>query len=192
MKHIADRFVVLLDANVLFPFRKRNILLRFYHAGLYRARWSGQILDEWTRNLLSLRPDLSASINSQLDAMRREFPEALVTGYERLIEGLELPDPDDRHVLAAAILSGAQHIITENLADFPTDALEPFTIEAIDADEFLSRTYDLYPTEALQVCRTTRLAYRNSAITPSEFVLDLTAKGLPKFASRLRPNRGLL
>ena len=68
MKHIADRFVVLLDANVLFPFRKRDILLRFYHAGLYRARWSDQILDEWTRNLLSLRPELSASIGSQLDA----------------------------------------------------------------------------------------------------------------------------
>lgn len=192
MKHIADRFVVLLDANVLFPFRKRDILLRFYHAGLYRARWSSQILEEWTRNLLSLRPDLSASINSQLDAMRREFPEALVTGYERLIEGLELPDPDDRHVLAAAILSGAQHIITENLSDFPAEALEPFAIEAIDADEFLSRTHDLYPTEALQVCRTTRLAYRNPAFTPSEFVLDLTARGLPKFASRLRPSRGLL
>ena len=94
MKHIADRFVVLLDANVLFPFRKRDILLRFYHAGLYRARWSGQILDEWTRNLLSLRPDLSASISSQLDAMRREFPEALVTGYERLIEGLESGSAD--------------------------------------------------------------------------------------------------
>ena len=192
MKHIADRFVVLLDANVLFPFRKRDILLRFYHAGLYRARWSGQILDEWTRNLLSLRPDLSASISSQLDAIRREFPEALVTGYERLIEGLELPDPDDRHVLAAAILSGAQHIITENLADFPADALEPFAIEAIDADDFLSRTYDLYPTEALQVCRATRVSYRNPPFTPSEFVLDLTAKGLPKLASRLRPNRGLL
>lgn len=192
MKHIADRFIVLLDANVLFPFRKRDILLRFYHAGLYRARWSGQILDEWTRNLLSLRPDLSASISSQLDAMHREFPEALVTGYERLIEGLELPDPDDRHVLAAAILSGAQHIITENLADFPADALEPFAIEAIDADDFLSRTYDLYPTEALQVCRATRVYYRNPPFTPSEFVLDLTAKGLPKLASRLRPNRGLL
>ena len=67
-----------------------------------------------------------------------------MTGYERLIEGLELPDPDDRHVLAAAILSGATHIITENLTDFPADALDPFAIEAIDTDDFLSRTYDLY------------------------------------------------
>lgn len=192
MKHLADRFVVLLDANVLFPFRKRDLLLRFYHTGLYRARWSDEILREWTRNLLSRRPDLSASINSQLDAMRREFPEALVTGHERLIEGISLPDPDDRHVLAAAVLCGAQHIVTENLADFPADALEPFAIEAIGTDEFLSRTYDLYPTEALQVCRTTRLSYRNPAFTPSEFVLDLTAKGLPKFASRLRENRELL
>lgn len=49
MKHIADRFVVVLDANVLFPFRKRDVLLRFCEAGLFRARWSPQILDEWTR-----------------------------------------------------------------------------------------------------------------------------------------------
>ena len=192
MKHIADRLVVLLDANVLFPFRTRDVLLRFYHAGLFQARWSPQILDEWTRNLLTLRPELSDSIAAQLRAMREAFPEALVTGHESLIKGLDLPDPDDRHVLAAAIRCGAQHIVTENLSDFPAAALEPFSIEAIDADEFLSRTYDLYPTEALEVCRTIRTSYRNPPFTSSEFVFDLTARGLPKLASRLRPNRALL
>ncbi len=149
MKHIADRFVVVLDANVLFPFRKRDVLLRFCQAGLFRARWSGEILDEWTRNLLAQKPHLAESIQSQLKAMQEAFPEALVTGYEPLIEALVLPDPDDRHVLAAAIRCGAQHIVTENLADFPDHALKAFSIRAIDADEFLSRTFDLYPAEAL-------------------------------------------
>ena len=109
----ADRRVALLDANVLFPFRKRDILLRFHQAGLFRARWTERILDEWTLNLLELKPHLESSVRSQRHAMREHFAEALVTGYEPLIEILELPDADDRHVLAAAIRCGAQYIVTD-------------------------------------------------------------------------------
>lgn len=137
MRYVADRFVVILDANVLYPFRKRDVLLRFYQAGLFRARWSEQILDEWTRNLLKNRPDLENSVRSQLQAMDKHFPEALVTGHMALVDALMLPDMDDRHVLAAAIVCGAQHIVTENLSDFPEDRLAEYDIEAIDADEFL-------------------------------------------------------
>jgi len=192
VKHVADRFVVLLDANVLFPFRKRDVLLRFYHAGLFRARWSEQILDEWTRNLLAQKPHLEDSVRSQQRAMQEHFPEALVTGHEPLIGAVNLPDPDDRHVLAAAIQCGAQHIVTDNLADFPAERLEPYDIEAIDADEFLSRTFDLYPAEALAVLRQLRAQYRNPPYSPPEFVLDLTAKGLPKLAARVRQHRAFL
>jgi predicted nucleic acid-binding protein len=192
LKHIADRFVVVLDANVLFPFRKRDVLLSFYHAGLFRARWSGKILDEWTQSLLDQKPHLAESIQSQLEAMRDAFPEALVTGYEHLVEGLTLPDPDDRHVLAAAIRCGAQHIITENLAHFPGEALAEYCVEAIDADEFLSRTFDLYQSEAIEVLKLMRHRYKNPPFTPPEFIMDLTAKGLSKLASRLRPFRTLL
>lgn len=192
MKHVADRFVVLLDANVLFPFRKRDVLLRFYHAGLFRARWSGQILEEWTRNLLEQKPQLENSVRSQQRAMQEHFPEALVAGHEPLIAALELPDPDDRHVLAAAIQCGAQHIVTDNIADFPADRLAPYDIEAIEADEFVSRTFDLYPAEALAVLRQLREHYRNPPYSPPEFVLDLTAKGLPKLAARVRQHRTFL
>lgn len=192
MKYVADRFVVVLDANVLFPFRKRDVLLRFFHAGLFRARWTAEILDEWTRNLLALKPHLSDSIQSQMAAMRENFPDSLVTGYQPLIQGLALPDVNDRHVLAAAIRCGAQHIVTENLADFPQDVLAKFCIEAIGADEFLSRTFELYPSEALEILKFMRENYKKPAFTPSEFVMDLTAKGLPKLASRLRPARSFL
>ena len=189
MSNVADRFVVILDANVLFPFRKRDVLLRFYHAGLFRARWSEQILDEWTRNLLALKPHLADSIRAQQRAMQEHFPEALVIGYEQLVAALDLPDLDDRHVLAAAIQCGAQHIVTDNLADFPANRLEPYDIEAIDADEFLSRTFDLYHAEALAVLRQLRAHYNNPAYKPPEFVLDLTAKGLPKLAARVRQSQ---
>ena len=184
MTQPADPRVTLLDATVLFPFRKRDILLRFHHAGLFRARWTERILDEWTLNLLEQKPQLEPSVRSQRHAMREHFQEALVTGYEPLIGTLELPDADDRHVLAAAIRCGAQPIVTDNLADFPATVLGRFDIEAVDADGFLSRTFDLYPSEALGVLRTLREAYSNPPFTPSAFVRDLTAKGLPRLAAQ--------
>jgi predicted nucleic acid-binding protein len=192
VRYVADRFVVILDANVLYPFRKRDVLLRFYQAGLFRARWSEQILDEWTRNLLKNRPDLENSVRSQLQAMDKHFPEALVTGHMALVDALMLPDMDDRHVLAAAIVCGAQHIVTENLSDFPEDRLAKYDIEAIDADEFLSRTFDLYPSEALSVLRDLRAVYGRPPFSAPEFVLDLTAKGLPKLAARARQHQAFL
>ena len=192
MTQLADRRVALLDANVLFPFRKRDILLRFHDAGLFRARWTERILDEWTLNLLERKPHLERSVRSQRLAMGEHFPEALVTGYEPLIATLELPDADDRHVLAAAIRCGAQHVVTDNLADFPADVLARFNIEAIDADGFLSRTFDLYPSEALGVLRALRKAYNNPPFTPSEFVRDMTAKGLPRLAAQTEKHRAEL
>ena len=186
MTQPADPPIALLDANVLFPFRKRDILLRFHHAGLLRARWTERILDEWTLNLLEQKPHLERSVRSQRHAMREHFPEAEVTGFEPLIGTLELPDADDRHVLAAAIRCGAQHIVSDNLADFPAEVLGRFDIEAVDADDFLSRTFDLYPSEALGVLRTLQEAYRNPPFTPAEFIRDLTVKGLPRLAAQTR------
>jgi predicted nucleic acid-binding protein len=192
MREVADRFAVVLDANVLFPFRVRDCLLRFAEAGLYRARWSPQILDEWARNLIEKRPHLESSIRSQLDAMARAFPEAMIEGYEELIPALNLPDENDRHVLAAAIRSGAQHIITENLRDFPKEAIDVYGIEAMSADQFLSSTYELYPSEATIALRKMRHSYQNPPMTPSEFLLDLLRVGLPLTGALARRNIDVL
>lgn len=94
MSDIADRFVVVLDANVLYPFGVRDALLRFAEAGLYRARWSNDILDEMVRSVLRVKPDREASILNMRKAMVRAFPEALVEGYEELITALARPDID--------------------------------------------------------------------------------------------------
>ena len=192
MSHLADRFVVLLDANVLYPFRKRDVLLRFYEAGLFRARWTDEIVSEWTQSLLKRRSDLERSITAQREKLSAVFPEALVAGYEHLKSGLKLPDSNDLQVLAAAIQRGAQHIITDNIRDFPATALEAHDIEAIEADEFLARTSDLYNAEAMTVLRELREHYSKPPFSPSEFVLDLTAKGMPKLAARVRPRRQFL
>jgi predicted nucleic acid-binding protein len=192
LRNVADRFVVVLDANVLFPFRIRDALLRFAEAGLFRARWSPAILDEWRRSLLARRPALQASIDAQIKAMERAFPESCVVGGETLLPCLELPDQDDRHVLATAIRTGAEHIVTENLKDFPDVALAPFGISAVTADDFLASTFELYPGDALRAMRAMRRDYSKPPFTPGEFIFDLQAKGLPKLASMLKESFDLL
>jgi predicted nucleic acid-binding protein len=187
--HIADRFAVVLDACVLHPFRMRDVLLRFCHAGLFRAHWTDEIIAEWTASVLAKHPDAAASLESQQRALRAHFEDAWVTGYEPLVLGLTLPDPDDRHVLAAAIRCGAQHIITDNRKDFPSDVLEEFDVEAISADEFLMRTFELYPDPALAVLKALRAALVKPPFGPSEFIMDLTRKGMPRLASALKAHR---
>ncbi|GAA1748196.1 PIN domain-containing protein [Streptomonospora arabica] len=131
-------FVVLYDANVLYPSTLRDLLLRLAQAGLVQAKWTHRILDETFSNLKSNRPELS---EEALDRTRKlmicAVRDCLVTGYEPVIESLDLPDPDDRHVPAAAIRARAQVIVTENLPDFPASALSQWDIEAKSADDFV-------------------------------------------------------
>jgi len=192
LRCLADRFVVVLDANVLYPFRVRDALLRFAEAGLFRARWSPTILDEWRRNLLAQKPGCETSIDAQIEAMHVAFPEGCVIGGTGLIDSLDLPDADDRHVLATAIRAGAEHIVTENLRDFPDAKLDQYGISAVSADDFLASTFELYPAEALSALATMRRCYTRPPFTPNEFIFDLQKKGLPKLASMLRENIDLL
>ena len=83
-------------------------------------------------------------------------------------------------------------IVTDNLADFPAEILAGFDIEAFDADEFLTRTFDRYPAEALLLLRELRSVYKNPSFTASEFVDDLIAKGMPRLAGRARRHRDFL
>ena len=124
--------------------------------------------------------------------MKEEPADAPVSGYEPLVKALDPPDPDDRHVLAAAIRCSASCIVTDNLADFPAEILAGFDIEAFDADEFLTRTFDRYPAEVLLLLRELRSVYKNPSFTASEFVDDLIAKGMPRLAGRARRHRDFL
>jgi len=113
MRH--SPFTAVYDACVLYPAPLRDFLMWLGLSGRFRARWSAQIPDEWKRNLLINRPDLT---NAQLDRtsalMDLANPDGLVTGHEALIAGLTLPDAADRHVLAAAIRCNASVIVTFN------------------------------------------------------------------------------
>lgn len=98
---------VLYDACVLYGNEVRDLLMRIAISGMVRAHWTEEILDEAFRNLLANRPDLSPDrLTVTRERMNLAIPGALVGGYEPLVEALKLPDPDDRHVLAAAIAAG--------------------------------------------------------------------------------------
>ncbi len=107
------------DANVLYPAELRNLLMHLAMTGLFRARWSAGVHEEWITALLRNRPDLSREkLERTRKLMDKHAPDALVTGYEDLIEGLQLPDPGDRHVLAAAIRGRADVICHGERAGF--------------------------------------------------------------------------
>ena len=119
-----------------------------------------------------------ADTNKQRSAMERAFPEACVTGYAGLEAGLQLPDPDDRHVLAAAITTSAQVIVTENLKDFPSEALAAFDIDAISADEFISDAIELDPLAAVVALRKMRERFKNPDMDAEALLLRIKAREL--------------
>jgi hypothetical protein len=180
-------FVVIYDACVLYPAPLRDLLIRIARRGIVRARWSDAILDEWVRNLLDKRPDLSAAKLARTRTLMGEaVADCLVTGYEPLIDGLELPDPDDRHVLAAAIHAGAQAIVTFNLKDFPAKRLAPFGIEAVHPDAFVLDSIDLRPGAVCAEAEEQARSLRNPPRTLEEVLDTLHANGLARSVARLR------
>jgi predicted nucleic acid-binding protein len=132
-------FIVIYDADALYPNTQRDLLIRIAQLPyLVQAKWTEQILDEMIRALQKNRPDISDEKASRLRAlMNAAVRDCLVTGYEPLIPSLELPDPDDRHVLAAAIKINAQVIVTRNLKHFPIAKLAPWGTKAKSPDDFV-------------------------------------------------------
>ncbi|MCY4431691.1 MAG: PIN domain-containing protein, partial [Rhodospirillales bacterium] len=129
----------LLDADALYPAGLRNLLLRLADRYLFTPLWSADIHAEWTRSLLADRLDLDAAVLTRTrSVMDGHFPQAIVTGYAALAGDLGLPDPGDRHVLAAAIRGQADVIVTRNLRDFPADRVAPHTLVAEHPDAFLA------------------------------------------------------
>src|SRR5688572_25410125 len=130
--------VVILDANTLHPASLRSFLLYIADDEIFQPKWTNQINEEWKRHLPEKFPDLTIEKLQRItNAMNNDFPDALVTDFESIIDSLTLPDPDDRHVLAAAIKAGADYIVTHNVKDFPQVALAAYNLEAITPDEWI-------------------------------------------------------
>lgn len=186
-------FTAFLDASVLYPASVRNLLMRLALAGLFRAKWSDEVHEEWIRALLRDRPDLSpqklARTRGLMDA---HAPDALVTGYEALTEEITLPDPNDRHVVAASVFAGADVIVTRNLRHFPASALAPFNIEALHPDEFLVQLHASSASAFLNAAWEHRQSLRNPQKTAAEYIDTLEKQGLVQTAAFLREYAALL
>jgi hypothetical protein len=182
------RYTAILDACVLYPYTVRDLLLSLARDGLFHARWTRRIEDEWVRSLLRKRPDLhEGALRRTCELMETAVPDSVVEGWEALESALTgLPDRDDQHVLAAAIVGHADAIVTFNLADFPAAALAPFGIEAQHPDDFLLNQIDLDTIAALKSIKAMRARLRSPMISGLELAAALERSQLPLVASRLR------
>ncbi len=147
---MSSNITVIYDACVLYPAPLRDFLMRLALTDLYKARWTDMIHDEWTHNVLKQRPDLKPDdLVRTRSMMNAHVRDSLVTGFEHLIPSIELPDPNDGHIVAAAIHSGATLIVTFNLKDFPLEQLKPYNLAAQHPDDFI---FDLLGLQPARVC----------------------------------------
>jgi predicted nucleic acid-binding protein len=180
--------IVLYDACVLHPAPLRDLLVRLGLTELFQAKWTDQILDECFRSILKQRPDLTPE---RLLRTRRllsgSIPDVQVTGYEDLVAGLTgLPDPNDRHVLAAAIRCSAQIIVTHNLSDFPEATLERYHIEAQAPDEFVLDLLDLSGPLVCRVVCEQAAALKNPSKSIEELLSILEQQGLVGSVAKMK------
>jgi len=186
-------FTALYDACVLYPAPLRDLLMWLALTDLFRARWTNAIHEEWMRNVLKNRPDLTrAQLERTRDLMNANVRDCLVTGYEDLIDAVTLPDPDDRHVLAAAIRGRADVIVTFDLDDFPADAIQPYGVDAQHPDDFVTHLLDLAPATVYRAVKRQREALKNPSKTPEELLETLERQRLVQAVARLRTAIDLL
>lgn len=186
-------YTALLDANVLYPAPVRDLLLQLAVTDVYKARWTADIHHEWIENLLENEPHRNrAKVERTRDLMDKATRDALVTGYEGLIPSLQLPDANDRHVLAAAIVGRCDVIVTSNLKDFPEEALKPFEIDAQHPDNFLCNHLNLAQGLFCSCIQKVRRRLKNPPYTIDDYLETLTRNGLVATAAELRPFAELL
>ena len=178
--------IAFLDASVLYPELVRDILLRLASRNVFQPRWSARVQEEWAAALSRNRPDIPAArIARTRHLMDLNFEGAAVEGFVHRIAALALPDPDDRHVLAAAIHCGATVIVTANLRDFPAAALDPLGIEAAHPDAFIRRCINRHRDSALAAVDKLLSSYRNPPMDARELLDRMRIQGLVESAAAL-------
>lgn len=183
-------FVALHDASALHPGALRDLLVRLGSSGLYQAKWTERILDEALAAIVRDQPELAQRLDRTRELMCEAIPDATVTGYEDLIPCLGLPDPSDRHVLAAAIACNAQVIVTSNLRRFPEVHLQKYNIEAQTPDEFIVNVIELAPERVVDIMQQQVQALTRPAMTFDALLERFRTLGLPRAAAATRQQLG--
>jgi predicted nucleic acid-binding protein len=182
-----NRYTVLLDANVLYSVAISDALMEVAATGIYAAKWSKAIDDEWVRNLAKNKKRAEADFHTRRDSMHDACPDWEVPeeGWRLIEPCLSLPDVNDRHVLAAAVAGHADSIVTINIKDFPSSILDPLGITALHPDEFLLQQLQLEPLVVLPAFKAMRARLKNPAFTPEKFVDAMERNGLIQTAAFL-------
>src|SRR5690606_37968362 len=154
------RFKCVLDTNVIYPIEIRDLLFWFAYYEMFTPKWSEHIFDEW-KDVMIRNGISEEEASKRVERANIAFPDALVDNYSGLINSLELPDPKDRHVLAAAIKTNAIVIRTTNMYDFPKDYLASFGLTAKTTGDFLTDIIDLNPEQAVKAFKQLLLNRRN-------------------------------
>jgi predicted nucleic acid-binding protein len=178
------RFTVVLDTNVVYPVIIRDILFWFAHYDLYTPKWSEHIFEEW-KKVMRAKGVSEVEANKRIERANLAFPDALVLNYKELISRLKLPDEDDRHVLAAAIKTNANLIVTNNIKHFPKDVLQSFGLSAKTADDFLTDTIDLNQEQAIAAFNEMVLNKKNPRMDEFDVLNQLRNAGLKDTADYL-------
>jgi len=188
------RYTALLDACVLYPIAMADSLMSLATAGLFAAKWSTSIELEWIAALEEQRPELKGRLEFRRDCMREAVPDWEVpeAAWSSLVSAYELPDPDDRHVLAAAVAGHADCIVTANLRDFPTAIVGAYGIEVVDPDRFIVNQWDLEPVTAMTAFKHMRARRKKPQTTAEDFAQALERGGLPATAQRVREAAALI
>ena len=176
-----------LDANVLFPAPLRDYLLHLAELKLFLPKWTDEIHEEWITNLLAKRRDLKRqSLESAKKAMNEAFPDSNIIRFKGGMESLHLPDAKDRHVLAAAIKSDADVIVTFNTRDFPAPYLKTFGISRQHPDDFVSHLIVAHGAKTLEALENQSRRLRNPPKSKQDVLEALKRCGLPKSAAFLQ------
>ncbi len=191
MSEHADPFTAVIDTNILFGALKRNLVLTLAAAGFFRPRWSATTLDELERALLE-RLGSEDKAHQQRQRIEIAFPEARTDVPTGLVDSLGLPDPDDRHVLAAAIQASAAVIVTDNISDFPAHILARHDIEAVRLDDFLADCIDMAGVEAIAAIRDMRQRFARPEIDAEELVRKIETLTLSETAKLLTEFKAVL
>ncbi len=182
------RYTALLDACVLYPLAVADALMSLAATGLYAAKWTRRIEGEWMRSLERNRPDLKGRLETRRNAMREAVPDWEVEegAWLETEQRLQLPDTNDRHVLAAALVGHADCIVTANLMDFPETITKPLGLEVIHPDQFIVAQWDLDQLAAVAAFKRMRARWKKPQATASDFASAMERGGLPATAQRLR------
>ena len=175
-------FSVVIDADCLHKLHLRNVLLQLATAGFFRPRWSETILGEFRESLRRRGVVDEAALDKLSWWLSELYPDSDVRGFEHLIGTLGCPDPNDEHVLAAAIVGQAGAIVTCNLKDFPSDSFEKFGVEVIHPDDFLMDQVDLNPNVVLTAVAVQIESYSKPEADASAFASYLAKADCPTFA----------